>query len=302
MSFDSQSVPLVTVIVLTYNSQEYILETLESIRKQRYSRIQLIVSDDCSTDATVSLVKRWLHECNNGVNFEEGIIVENEVNYGISKNCNNGLAKARGEWIKYIAGDDLLASTCIESFVKQCVHLAEPSFLVSDVEIFYSNSSRSRRVWRSKLPNGNKAQLRRVLKGGAIKATSAFLSASILRDLGAFDENFPFLEDDPLWVKYLQSGRTFVEVKSVLVEYRVHDKSVSNASNSQFMNPVFFVSLQSFLLSIIIPAMRSQGMRIWAMLKYFEVSHMKRIIKGGNRASLLDRLIFKFLYIIRDIL
>jgi alpha-1,3-rhamnosyltransferase len=54
--------PLVSIVVITYNSSDYVLETLESAKDQTYKNIELIISDDCSTDNTVEICKNWLEE------------------------------------------------------------------------------------------------------------------------------------------------------------------------------------------------------------------------------------------------
>ncbi len=54
--------PLVSIIVCTYNSSKYVLETLESAKEQTYQNVELIVSDDCSTDNTVELCRKWIAE------------------------------------------------------------------------------------------------------------------------------------------------------------------------------------------------------------------------------------------------
>ena len=51
---------LVSVIVITYNSSRYVLHTLESVHRQSFNDIELIVSDDCSTDNTFDLCREWL--------------------------------------------------------------------------------------------------------------------------------------------------------------------------------------------------------------------------------------------------
>ena len=55
-----KKMPLVTVGIATYNSSEFILETLESIYSQLYPNIELIISDDASSDDTMQKVKKWL--------------------------------------------------------------------------------------------------------------------------------------------------------------------------------------------------------------------------------------------------
>lgn len=52
--------PLVSVIVITYNSSKYVLETLNSVAAQTYDNIELIISDDCSVDNTVEICRNWL--------------------------------------------------------------------------------------------------------------------------------------------------------------------------------------------------------------------------------------------------
>ena len=51
---------LISIVVITYNNSNYIEETLESIKSQTYNNIELIVSDDCSTDKTVEITEEWI--------------------------------------------------------------------------------------------------------------------------------------------------------------------------------------------------------------------------------------------------
>ena len=61
--------PLVSIIVITYNSSKYVLETLESAKAQTYQNIELIVTDDCSNDNTVEICRKWIEE--NKERFQE---------------------------------------------------------------------------------------------------------------------------------------------------------------------------------------------------------------------------------------
>ncbi|HYH15160.1 MAG TPA: glycosyltransferase family A protein, partial [Flavisolibacter sp.] len=97
---------LVSIIVITFNSEKYIAETLESIKEQTYNTIELIISDDHSNDETIEICESWLKE--NSDRFVRTQIVLSETNTGIAHNCNRGILASRGEWIKVIAGDDAL--------------------------------------------------------------------------------------------------------------------------------------------------------------------------------------------------
>jgi glycosyltransferase involved in cell wall biosynthesis len=90
--------PLVSIIVVTYNSSKYVIETLESARLQSYKNVELIVTDDSSSDDTVEICKNWgLLHASHFVNFT---IIESRQNQGIASNCNKGLLGASGEWDK----------------------------------------------------------------------------------------------------------------------------------------------------------------------------------------------------------
>ena len=54
--------PLVSVVVISYNSAATIIETLDSVKNQNYSNIQLVVADDASSDNTVELVRDWMNQ------------------------------------------------------------------------------------------------------------------------------------------------------------------------------------------------------------------------------------------------
>lgn len=102
---DKKGVPLVSVIAITFNSEKYINETLDSIAAQTYENIELIISDDGSIDRTVSLCQKWISR--NKKRFIHTELIAANENLGISANCNRGIRIAHGEWIKINAGDDV---------------------------------------------------------------------------------------------------------------------------------------------------------------------------------------------------
>ena len=103
--------PLVSIIVITYNSSKYVLETLESAKAQTYQNIELIVSDDCSIDNTVEICKEWIEK--DKERFVRTELITAEKNTGIPANCNRGVKAAQGEWVKLIAGDDMIIYTSV---------------------------------------------------------------------------------------------------------------------------------------------------------------------------------------------
>mgnify|MGYP002655259940 CR=1 FL=1 len=90
--------PTVTILVVTYNSAEFVIDTLESIRRQSWATLQLIIADDGSKDNTLQLCSNWLQE--HQQRFIDCKLVTTEKNTGTCGNLNRGLQYVNGEWIK----------------------------------------------------------------------------------------------------------------------------------------------------------------------------------------------------------
>ena len=129
--------PLVSIIVITYNSAKYVVETLESAKAQTYRDIELIISDDCSSDDTVEICKNWMTD--NLERFVRTELITFDHNTGISSNCNRGLTAAKGEWVKFIAGDDVLLDKCIGLNINYVKKHSEIEVLHSDVILKYDH-------------------------------------------------------------------------------------------------------------------------------------------------------------------
>ena len=95
--------PKISVCIPTYNYAHYISFAVESILSQQFTDFELIIVDDCSKDNTEEIVSRFL--CDKRVSFET-----NERNLGLVANWNKCFSKAKGEYIKFVCADDMLAS------------------------------------------------------------------------------------------------------------------------------------------------------------------------------------------------
>ena len=91
--------PLVSVVVITYNSSATVVETLESIKNQTYQNIELIVSDDYSNDNTIEITSEWLKK--NSSRFEKSLLLRADHNAGTSANCNRGVRATSGLWFNF---------------------------------------------------------------------------------------------------------------------------------------------------------------------------------------------------------
>mgnify|MGYP004502012465 FL=1 len=103
--YNSQIKGLLTSIIVTYNSEKYMYEAIDSVLEQDYPHIEMIVADDGSADFCEGTVKRYISEKSQG-NIDNVVIIHRKQNIGTVRNINDALAHSRGEFIKILGGDD----------------------------------------------------------------------------------------------------------------------------------------------------------------------------------------------------
>ncbi|WP_412988973.1 CDP-glycerol glycerophosphotransferase family protein [Pediococcus siamensis] len=104
---------LLSVVVACYNVSEYLAECLDSLANQTYKKIEVILIDDCSTDdgKTASLVEAY------GERYDNFFAYHNEHNLGLSDTRNKGIRLAKGEYIAFVDGDDIVPANAYLNLV-----------------------------------------------------------------------------------------------------------------------------------------------------------------------------------------
>lgn len=102
---------LVSIIMPSYNTGQYIEETIQSVLKQTYTNWELIIVDDCSTDNTDEVVKPFLSN-------EKIRYIKNEKNSGAAISRNRALRESKGKWIAFLDSDDLWEQQKLEKQIE----------------------------------------------------------------------------------------------------------------------------------------------------------------------------------------
>ena len=236
--------PLVSVIVTTYNSSRFVLETLESAYRQTYPDIELIVSDDCSTDDTLALCQRWVSEHTG--RFRRALCTQTPRNLGIVGNCNHAMAHATGQWLKYIAGDDLLLPNCVERLV---AHIRPKTYLYScGVHRWEMRNNRAYYVCLCLPDTCTWRQARLMLKNlYLVPGPGLFVQRDRLASLGGFDTRFN-TEDQIIVTKYLTLRQHVGVIHEPLVVWRIHGDNTSEHPFSPIMKPLKWQFYKAYVL------------------------------------------------------
>ena len=100
--------PKISVIIPIYNKERFILRILRSIQNQSFKDIEIIFCDDFSNDNSTKLIEKFQKE------DERIILMKHDINKGTLINRNDGANIAKGEYLLFIDGDDLLVNNILE--------------------------------------------------------------------------------------------------------------------------------------------------------------------------------------------
>jgi glycosyltransferase involved in cell wall biosynthesis len=204
----------VTVLISLYNYQDYILETLESVKSQSLSNIDLIIVDDCSSDNSLDTVVEWFKK--NKKRFFNFLILSNTKNSGLAVTRNNGLNCVNTPYVFILDADNIIYPRCLE--VLLCgIRNSGANFSYCYLEKFGSEKG---------ILNISQWNPKSLRNGNIIDAMVLHSTKSLKKVKGYSIIPIQGWEDFELWFKLAEVGGWGIRVPEILARYRVHYDSM----------------------------------------------------------------------------
>lgn len=294
--------PLVSIVVPTYNSSEFVCETLDSALSQTYSKIEIVITDDNSSDNTLDVCKQWIG--NHRDSQIEVKLVQSDINTGIAGNANRGFRETKGEWVKFIAGDDILAKDAIESYVNYISDHPTVRHLRACAIHFSGDFNINRLGEPDKVSQymyqdsvSVERQFKVISKTFFGSGPTYFIHADTLRKIGGFDERFYMQEDYPLFIKMIREGHKMMYLDAVTVYKRVWPYSIQYDKN---INDLFPKNKVRMIVEWKYQYKMEALNGFWRQLLRYSLFVQQLIIKRGNtRKSLICQSLY-FIYKLTD--
>ncbi len=271
--------PKVSVLIPTYNYARYLPLAIESVLNQDFTDFELIIQDDCSKDNTAGAVERYLSD-------RRLIFETNECNLGLAGNWNRCLSKARGEYIKFVFGDDMLASSeCLGKMVSvldsdRSVSLVSSSRNVIDsASRFVDVVSEFGECFTADGPEIIFLCLLRLANYVGEPSAVMFRKADSGR---GFSPRYSHLIDLEMWFHLLEQGR-FCFIDEPLASFRVHpqQKTVENVRNLIHLSEPILL-LREYIWRSYIPIGR-------ALKYYFIIDTVYNLFWRPKKKRLMNR-------------
>jgi len=230
------SQPLVSIIAICHKHAPYVLETLESIRKQTYSNIELIIINNIK-DECEGIIQTWIKEHEVACKF-----IQNEVPLSITKNLNLGLTQVNGEYFQGISCDDVLMPNktrdqvlLFESIDNKYACIYGDVLKIDALGNIISKEtefSRLRRILNvQEMPKGR--LINEISERPFIHAPSVLLKKEAILQVGTYDTNWAF-EDWPMWITLSYNNYHFHPIDKVNVHYRILETSLDRNKSIEF--------------------------------------------------------------------
>jgi glycosyltransferase involved in cell wall biosynthesis len=222
----------ISVALASYNGQKYIIEQLESIRKQSIPVDEVIINDDCSTDQTVSLIKGFITKYDL-VNWKVFI---NKINLGFSKNFHEAVKQTTGDLIFLADQDDIWFLNKVETIQQNFIINKELKALATG-QIFVDTIGRV--IGKPKNVNNNENSKLSYLPFEFFIGSSTIPGCTLcftkelktfLKKFGAPDLSKSFGHDWYYCVLGAALGR-FGLIDDILIKRRIHENNASKVSS-----------------------------------------------------------------------
>ena len=212
--------PLVSICIPAYNNAGYIKDTIESILKQTYQNIELIIVDDNSKDNTLEVIQ--------SMKDPRVKVFHNEENLGMVGNWNKCLSLANGEFVKLICADDMLDQNAIELEAEALENNPSANLVESDTRLVDINGKKTgvfHRYRKSGLVDGKKIAKTSLLIQNFFGApVNNMIRKAALDKVGYFDESFTYILDFDMWVRLACSGDVYI-IHQQLNSFRIRNDS-----------------------------------------------------------------------------
>lgn len=218
----SNNFPLVTFVLLAYNQEEYISAAVYSALSQDYQNLEIILSDDCSSDSTFEIMSAVAAEYSGDHVVK---VLRNPENLGLVGHFNEALGRSSGEIIVLAAGDDISLPERVSESVN--IMLRFPGAAV----VAFSDIVMDSRGALVKKPKKEKPMKVLTLsdflgrRGPSLSGASKAFRRDVFLRFGCIGDQCP-TEDSTMTLRSLMLGYGIRSGKS-LIKYRVHDKNLS---------------------------------------------------------------------------
>jgi glycosyltransferase involved in cell wall biosynthesis len=214
--------PFISVVIPTYNSENFITKTLETVLSQTYNKYEVIVSDDGSTDNTVETARTVFDRYGHG---ENKILINSHEGSGAAR--NKGIKSASGDWISFLDSDDLWDHNKLESVAGYILKNDDIDLVCHS--LIAIDGSKENLMDPSEYFNNKIDPFLSMYRKNCLYTSALTIKKGILYQAGLFDNKLPSAQDYDLWLRLgLINKIKMGFIEEPLSKYIIREGSISS--------------------------------------------------------------------------
>jgi len=212
--------PKVSIVLPTYNAEKYIRQSIDSIIGQTFNDWELIIVNDCSTDTTPQIAKKYADKDN------KIKVIHNEINKELPNSLNIGFSASSGEYLTWTSDDNMYEPTAIE---EMCDYLDNHAEYMVCAEMEYIDEN-GNLLSDKKATYSNKMMYLYNCVGACF-----MYKREVLDTIGGYDSDFFCVEDYDYWIRILNKYGSIGYIEKRLYKYRVHGESLTETKSEKVL-------------------------------------------------------------------
>ena len=205
---------LVSIITASYNAEQFIAETIESVQAQTYQNWEMLITDDCSKDNTCQIIEKISQKDSRVKLFKL------KKNLGPAVARNNSIKEARGKYLAFLDADDIWFDFHLKDSIQFSIKQKAPFVFAS-----YKRSNEKLEYVYSDFIVPSKVTYSDILKSNSISCLTAFVDVEKLGK--KYMPNIKKRQDMGLWLNYLKYCKTAYGIQKPHAIYRMRSDSLS---------------------------------------------------------------------------
>jgi glycosyltransferase involved in cell wall biosynthesis len=223
MALFGQQKPLITILLLCYKHEKFVAEALGGVLSQFYSPLEVIIFDDCSPDRTAEIIERTIaeHPRRPDIRF-----IRNSENLGAKTVGGMGLSMAKGEFIFFTCGDDIMLPNMVEE-IANILSRGGVSLVTANAYYIDENSKPLNRTFRDPIQPADDSfeTLARDGSNACCFGPGIGFERAIYEKFGWMPDSLKGYDVIYPFYAYLLQGARFISTP--LIKYRVHGDNAS---------------------------------------------------------------------------
>ena len=213
---------LISIVLPVYNGEKYLKESIESIVNQTYKNWELLIVDDCSTDKSADIARKY-ERADRRIRY-----YKNEENLRLPRNLNKGFSLTKGDYLTWTSDDNKFKPEALEKMHQALVEDREAQFVFASCRVINDEGKKIEYI------TVNESSKKKIIGMNSVGACFMY-TRKVYETIGEYNPQLLLVEDFDYWQRICAHYKA-ITINDILYEYRWHDGALTSTMRRDSFN------------------------------------------------------------------